>query len=137
MENPKNTHPDISRQGDSESPRLANGRFRDEYYKPFPPDYFAPKDGSQKLDVAIIGAGIAGLTAAIALLQSGHHVQVYTNLEYDAKTSYHLTPDLRAVCIRQRDWCSHLCWPECCSHTRLLRVQLPARNANANAGGES
>jgi NADPH-dependent 2,4-dienoyl-CoA reductase/sulfur reductase-like enzyme len=55
---------------------LPNGRLRDEYYKPYPRDYFAPKTGHQSLDIAIIGAGIAGLLTAVALAQSGHNVEV-------------------------------------------------------------
>lgn len=58
---------------------LPNGRTFGEYYAPFPPNSFAPKPGSKKLDVAIIGAGIAGLSAAVALLQSGHNVEVNSN----------------------------------------------------------
>lgn len=57
---------------------LPNGRLRDEYYKPYPPNHFAPKPGHQKLDIAIIGAGIAGLLTAVALVQSGHNVEVTT-----------------------------------------------------------
>lgn len=58
---------------------LPNGRVYGEYYKPFPPNNFAPSPGSKKLDIAIIGAGIAGLSAAVALLQSGHNVEVNPN----------------------------------------------------------
>lgn len=56
--------------------RLSNGRLRDEYYEPLSPDHFAPKSGDQILDIGIIGAGIAGLAAAAALVQSGHNVDV-------------------------------------------------------------
>jgi NADPH-dependent glutamate synthase beta subunit-like oxidoreductase len=59
---------------------LPIGRSAKEYYEPFPPNHFAPKAGHQKLDIAIIGAGIAGLTAAVALLQSGHNVEVRRGL---------------------------------------------------------
>ena len=55
---------------------LSNGRLKDEYYAPIPPDHFAPKPGDQILDIGIIGAGIAGLAAASALVQSGHNVDV-------------------------------------------------------------
>ena len=37
-----------------------------------------PGPGERRLDVGIIGAGIAGLGAAIALGQAGHHVEVST-----------------------------------------------------------
>jgi len=60
--------------------RLPNGRLGDEYYQPFPPNYFAPKPGHQKLDIAIIGAGIAGLLTAVALAQSGHNVEVQPHM---------------------------------------------------------
>ncbi|KAK4934616.1 hypothetical protein LTR10_024166 [Elasticomyces elasticus] len=56
--------------------RLSNGRLRDEYYEPISPDHFAPKSGDQILDIGIIGAGIAGLAAAAALVQSGHNVDL-------------------------------------------------------------
>jgi hypothetical protein len=56
--------------------RLSNGRLKDEYYRPVPPDQFAPRPGDQVLDIGIVGAGIAGLAAAIALVQSGHNVEV-------------------------------------------------------------
>ncbi len=46
-----------------------------EYYRPLPPNTFAPKEGHQALEIAVIGAGIAGLMAAIALSQSGHNVE--------------------------------------------------------------
>ena len=58
------------------SARLSNGRLKDDYLKPVPPDEFAPRPGDQVLDIGIIGAGIAGLAAAIALVQSGHNVEV-------------------------------------------------------------
>ena len=54
---------------------LRNGRYADEYYEPISPNYFAPKPGHQALNIGIIGAGIAGLNAAVALLQSGHNVE--------------------------------------------------------------
>lgn len=38
------------------------------------------------LDIAIIGAGIAGLTAAVSLRRSGHRVQVGEHLESFLKT---------------------------------------------------
>jgi 2-polyprenyl-6-methoxyphenol hydroxylase-like FAD-dependent oxidoreductase len=60
------------------SAMLSNGRFKDEYYRPYPPNHFAPNPGEQKLDVAVIGAGIAGLMTAVALVQSGHNVEVRT-----------------------------------------------------------
>lgn len=61
---------------DAPSSLFSIGRHSGDYYKPFPPNYFAPKLGSQTLNIGIVGAGIAGLTAAVALVQSGHNVEV-------------------------------------------------------------
>ncbi|KEF62418.1 uncharacterized protein A1O9_00390 [Exophiala aquamarina CBS 119918] len=61
---------------------LPNGRLRNEYYKPYPRDYFAPKTGHKSLDIAIIGAGIAGLLTAVALAQSGHNVELYERSKF-------------------------------------------------------
>ncbi|RVX74932.1 hypothetical protein B0A52_01209 [Exophiala mesophila] len=73
----------VSPSQDTTIPRtLPNGRSREQYYKPFPPNHFAPKPGDQKLDIAIIGAGIAGLLTAVALVQSGHNVEVYERSKF-------------------------------------------------------
>lgn len=40
------------------------------------PQSCGPEQGENGLKVGIIGAGIAGLGAAIALSRSGHHVEV-------------------------------------------------------------
>ena len=72
---------------------LSNGRSKNEYYAPIPADRFAPKTGDRILQIGIIGAGIAGLSAAIALTQSGHNVEVseiQTNLVCFARDE--LTP---------------------------------------------
>ena len=60
----------------SSTTKLSNGRLKDEYYKPVRPDDFTPRPGDQILNIGIIGAGIAGLAAASALVQSGHNVEV-------------------------------------------------------------
>lgn len=50
---------------------------RDPNYKEdVPAHIFAPGPGFKRLDIAIVGAGIAGLGAAIGLCQSGHKVEV-------------------------------------------------------------
>ena len=56
--------------------RLINGRMADKYYEPFPSNFFAPISRHARLEITIIGAGIAGLSAAVALTQSGHNVEV-------------------------------------------------------------
>ncbi|ODA80864.1 hypothetical protein RJ55_03824 [Drechmeria coniospora] len=47
------------------------------------------------LDVAIIGAGIAGLTAAVSLRRNGHRVQVYESSEFSGEigAALNLTPN--------------------------------------------
>lgn len=55
---------------------LTNGLSMDKYLAPIASDHFVPRTGDQVLDIGIIGAGIAGLSAAIALTQSGHNVKV-------------------------------------------------------------
>ncbi|MCJ1472600.1 hypothetical protein MMC13_001249 [Lambiella insularis] len=50
---------------------------RGEYHQILPPNTFAPEEGHQALDIAIIGAGIAGLVSAIGLAESGHNVEVF------------------------------------------------------------
>lgn len=47
----------------------------DRFWLPHRQD-LAPKKGAKSLNVGIIGAGIAGLTTAIAMSQSGHDVEV-------------------------------------------------------------
>lgn len=67
-----------------------------EYYRRLPPNSFAPKEGHQPLDVAVVGAGIAGLMAAIALSQSGHNVEVsLMNLRTFRTRSIFTIPDYR------------------------------------------
>ena len=62
--------------GSSSPTKLSHGRLKDEYYKPVPPGNFAPRPGDKVLEIGIVGAGIAGLAAASALVQSGHNVEV-------------------------------------------------------------
>ena len=59
---------------------------RKEYYRDPPPNSFAPKEGDASLDIAIIGAGIAGLSAAVALTQCGHNVEVSVEIGSDSST---------------------------------------------------
>ncbi len=40
-----------------------------------PVEAVAPRNDDQILNVGIVGAGIGGLTAAIALAESGHNVE--------------------------------------------------------------
>ena len=78
---------------------LSNGRLKDEYYKPVPPDFFAPKTGDQILNIGVVGAGIAGLAAAIALVQSGHNVEVSSSLH---DVSYPALSNPRQIYERSR-----------------------------------
>jgi NADPH-dependent 2,4-dienoyl-CoA reductase/sulfur reductase-like enzyme len=50
-----------------------------EYIEDVPAHIFAPGPGFKRLNIAVVGAGIAGLGAAIGLCQSGHDVEVSTS----------------------------------------------------------
>jgi ribulose 1,5-bisphosphate synthetase/thiazole synthase len=53
-----------------------------------PAHIFAPGPGFKRLDIAIDGAGIAGLGAAIGLCQSGHRVEVHSLNMYQVSATY-------------------------------------------------
>ncbi|KAH8803320.1 putative salicylate hydroxylase [Xylogone sp. PMI_703] len=48
-----------------------------EYYTDVDPHIFEPSPTDMILNIAIVGAGIAGLAAATALVRSGHHVEIF------------------------------------------------------------
>lgn len=50
---------------------------------------------SQHLKVIVVGAGIGGLTAAIALRQRGHHVEMYEQSRFNNEigAAIHITPN--------------------------------------------
>ncbi len=54
---------------------------------------------NQGLKVIIAGAGIGGLTAAIALRQQGHHVEVFeqSGLADETGAVVHITPNAMGV----------------------------------------
>lgn len=71
--------------------------------------------GDKGLKILIAGAGIGGLTAAIALRRQGHHVHVSTVLlQYLGRLGKAKTIlDIRAEQIQQRDWCCHTLGSKC------------------------
>jgi len=52
------------------------GQTDPQYLKDPPQHIYEPKPEDKVLDIAVIGAGIAGLAAAAGLCRSGHRVQV-------------------------------------------------------------
>lgn len=80
----------------------------------------SPPESPPSLNVLIIGAGIAGLTAAIALGKQGHHVVVCTLplppaldflLRFLLKKIF-LLPDIGKVSLCKRDGCGYSSAPE-------------------------
>ena len=51
-----------------------------EYLKDPPAGIFEAVETDKTLDIAVIGAGIAGLAAAAGLLRSGHRVEAYLSV---------------------------------------------------------
>lgn len=68
----KTTNPAVS----ADNIYLDKREIASEYFQDVPPDSFKPGPNHKTLDIAIVGAGIAGLSAAISLSQSGHNVEV-------------------------------------------------------------
>ena len=66
----------------------------------------------QPLRVTIIGAGIAGLTAALALRKQGHVVTVSPN-SHRSRTITHVRLGARKISIRCRDRCCHAYGTKC------------------------
>jgi hypothetical protein len=80
---------------------LPNGRKYDEYYAPYLPNTFAPSPNSQRLNVAIVGAGIAGLSAAVGLLQAGHNVEVRSITLYHGRST---DPTVSSTSVQNSPW---------------------------------
>ncbi|KAK1633963.1 hypothetical protein BDP81DRAFT_494325 [Colletotrichum phormii] len=57
---------------------------RDERWR-HPPRTALNPEANQKLHIGIIGAGIGGLMAAIALLESGHDVEIYERSQFKSE----------------------------------------------------
>lgn len=95
-----------------------------------------------KLQVGIVGAGIAGLSAAIALSRVGHQVEVSAttvgSLVRVKTSSYPATlpdiacsrvsddampcSDFRAFAVQERSRCRHRCWAERNENSRSLEL---------------
>lgn len=54
------------------------------------------------LKILIVGAGIGGLTAAIALRKQGHHVQIFEQSRFATETgaALHLAPNANGILRR-------------------------------------
>ncbi len=70
------------------------------------------------LNVIIVGGGLGGLAAAIALRQQGHKVEVIimtaTVPLLEVSTSRRLLPsDIRAITTCERSWCRDTHSPKC------------------------
>ncbi|KAJ6625157.1 FAD/NAD(P)-binding domain-containing protein [Mycena sp. CBHHK59/15] len=61
---------------------------------PLPP---APENPSQPLNVSVVGAGIAGLTAAIALRRNGHHVKIFETSENKTEISAGISVQINSL----------------------------------------
>ena len=65
----------------------------------------ASTDGIEQkpgLKILIVGAGIGGLTAAIALRKQGHHVQIFEQSRFATETgaALHLAPNANGILRR-------------------------------------